>query len=246
MKICAATVTALSLSLIFAAPSAFADVTVDPSDVSPNIYLHAKKHRPVDHQRSRTHTRTADVDNREVDPTVHRKLRCMTEPDGSTYCFGNGAVPDPDAKSKTVTPAQILEAVREIGLPSLKISIQPSATTLVNLDTIFYAQPQPFNKSVNLLDYAIDLTATPINFIWRHGDGTSHTTQTAGAPYPSTAVTYRYKKPAKSLHPSVDVTYQVRYRIDGGAWQTLAQTLRASGPASNLQVKEAAAVLAGN
>ena len=158
---------------------------------------------------------------------------------------GRPAVPVPDTKQQP-TPAQILQAARKIGLPRLRISIQPSTTTLVNLDTIFYARSQPFSRSIELLDYAIDLTATPVNFTWHHGDGTSHSTQTGGAPYPSTAVTYRYQVPAKRLHPSVDVTYRVNYRIDGGPWQTLNQTLRAIGPANSLQVKEAGAVLAGN
>ena len=39
------------------------------------------------------------------------------------------------------------------------------------------------------------------------------------------------------------MTYRVRYRVDGGAWNTIGQTLLASGPAAELEVKEAAPVL---
>jgi hypothetical protein len=56
-------------------------------------------------------------------------------------------------------------------------------------------------------------------------------------------VTHRYRQPADDVHPRVDVTYRVRYRVDGGAWQTIGQTLQASGPAAELDVREAAPVL---
>ncbi len=38
-------------------------------------------------------------------------------------------------------------------------------------------------------------------------------------------VTHRYREPADDVRPRVDVTYRVRYRVDGGAWQTIGQTL---------------------
>lgn len=153
--------------------------------------------------------------------------------------------PPAEPDQAELTPGDILRAIREIGLPSLRINIQPGGETLVNFDTIFYTQPQPFERSVTLLGYDIDLIATPVRFIWRHGDGTSHTTGNPGRPYPAKDVTYRYVKSAKNLHPSVDVTYAVRFRIDGGAWQNLSETLLASGPADELDVKQATPVLTG-
>ncbi|MGA8988746.1 MAG: hypothetical protein WB461_12070 [Aeromicrobium sp.] len=136
-----------------------------------------------------------------------------------------------------------MKAVREIGLPSLAIHIQPREETLVNVPTILYTVPRAFDRSINLLGFAIDLTADPMSFHWVHGDGTTATTNRPGAPYPGMDVTHRYRVPAKSVHPRVDVTYRVRYRVDGGAWQTVGQTLQASGPASTLEVHEAAPVL---
>ncbi|MEO6470184.1 MAG: hypothetical protein ABIR57_00090 [Aeromicrobium sp.] len=131
-------------------------------------------------------------------------------------------------------------------MPRLKINIQPGTATLVNLDTIFYARPQLFQRTITLLGYTIDLVASPTRYTWRHGDGTAHTTTKPGNPYPSKDVTYRYQKPSKRVSPSVDVTYRVRYRVDGAGWQTLSQTLTASGPTGDLEVKEATPVLTGN
>ena len=168
---------------------------------------------------------------------------CIINPDGTTQCFGQPAIPPP-TKPGAPTEGDILTAIKKIGLPSLEINIQPGDETLVNFDTILYARPQPFRRNVNLLDYDIDLVATPARYTWHHGDGTSHTTSQPGGPYPSKDVTYRYQESAQNLRPSVDVTYAVRYRVDGGTWQNLSQTLQASGPTGNLDVREATPVLA--
>ncbi len=142
-----------------------------------------------------------------------------------------------------LTEGDILRAVREIGLPSLKVQIQPGEETLVNIETIFYTRPQPFERSITLLGFDIDLSADPVRYTWVHDDGTASTTSRPGKPYPAMDVTHRYRSPADDVHPRVDVTYRVRYRVDGGAWQTIGQTLQASGPAAELDVREAAPVL---
>ena len=148
-----------------------------------------------------------------------------------------------DSDDPELTEGEILRAVREIGLPSLPVQIQPGSSTLVNVPTIFYTEPKAFNRSVTLLGFDVDLVARPVRYRWLHGDGTASTTSKPGRPYPSTDVTHRYRQPAESVSPRVDVTYRVRYRVDGGAWSTIDQTLLASGPTASLEVKEAAPVL---
>ncbi len=142
-----------------------------------------------------------------------------------------------------LTDGDVLRAVREIGLPSLKVRIQPGEETLVNIETIFYTRPQPFERSITLLGFDIDLVAEPVRYTWVHGDRTVKTTSRPGKPYPAMDVTHRYREPADNVRPRVDVTYRVRYRVDGGGWQTIGQTLQASGPAADLDVREAAPVL---
>lgn len=216
---------------------AFADPKVEPRDGA-NVLLEAENRHPAVRRPTQPIGRAPKDDG-----VPDRKLRCMAQADGTTYCFGMGAVASP-TKPGAPTEGDILTAIKKIGLPSLEINIQPGDETLVNFDTIFYARPQPFRRSVNLLDYDIDLVATPAGYTWRHGDGTSHTTSKPGRPYPSKDVTYRYQESAQNLRPSVDVTYAVRYRVDGGAWQNLSETLQASGPADDLDVREATPVLA--
>ncbi|MGJ9423455.1 hypothetical protein [Aeromicrobium sp. CF3.5] len=175
----------------------------------------------------------------------------MLDTEGVTRCYAEEfdepaeaeADGEEEADERELTEGDVLAAVREIGMPSLPIRIEPGATTLVNVETNFYTDPAPFNRSIELLGFAVDIEATPASFAWTHGDGTSSTTRSPGRAYPHLDVTHRYRAPAATVRPRVDVTYQVRYRVDGGAWAPLSQTLTATGPAGTLAVNEAAPVL---
>ncbi len=218
------------LTFVMPAPG-WADTEVQPSHKDPTLIL--KAHKPhKGHSASPAHSKKPRPVWNCPGAKPGSMAICTSEDIGIGYFRISNRV-----------EAAIITATRTIGLPSLAINIQPGGATLVNLDTIFYAQPQPFTRTVTLLGYDIDLAATPVLFTWHHGDGTSQTTSKPGAPYPSKSVTYRYQQPADHLSPSVDVTYRVRYRVDGGAWQTLGQTLTANGQAGDLEVKEAGAVL---
>src|SRR3712207_410040 len=88
----------------------------------------------------------------------------------TTGCFGG--VP-PAYEPPTVTPGQVLEAIRRVGLPELPTVVQPAGKTLVNFDTNFYTEPQPVTLSLTLLGQAVQVEATPATYRWDFGDGTS-------------------------------------------------------------------------
>ena len=150
---------------------------------------------------------------------------------------------DPDADAPELTQGDILTAVREIGLPSLQILIQPGNKTLVNIQTILYTRPQPFQHTITLLDHTINLIANPTTYHWIHGDGTTNTTTQPGRPYPAKDITHSYRDTHNNLKPKVNVTYTVKYRIDAGPWQTINQPLHTTGPTTTLTVRQAAPVL---
>ena len=223
---------------ILAASPAYAGVDVTPDPTLPGLQLEALKER----EGSKRPAPTSPAD----DPTKPaRQLQCFEGSDGGMSCGDSfETLPGrPDDDEAELTEGDILRAVREIGLPSLKVRIQPGEETLVNIETIFYTQPQPFERSITLLGFDIDLVASPVRYTWVHDDGTVSTTSRPGKPYPAMDVTHRYREPAEDVRPRVDVTYRVRYRVDGGAWQTIGQTLQALGPAAELDVREAAPVL---
>ena len=151
-------------------------------------------------------------------------------------CTYNGLIlscdiPEPGGLAGTVfTPGLARQAVANIPLPGLTLHVQPDGETLVNVPTIFWADPQPFETSIDLLGREIEIEATPVSFTWVHGDGTTQTTDHPGKPYPRQDITHRYWQPSE-LEARVDTTYSVRFSIDGGGWTDLGEVLVAAGPA---------------
>lgn len=171
-------------------------------------------------------------------------------PDGTwdplySQCFGRPPTAA-DAPAATVTPALVLTALRRIGLPAVQARTQPQEKTLVNFETIFYAEPQTFSRTITLLGQSVDVEARPARYVWHHGDGTSAATTTPGAPYPSKAVTHEYTDAHRTVDASVDVVYAARFRVAGGAWQDIAETVTISGPSTSLRISEATPVLSGS
>jgi hypothetical protein len=162
-----------------------------------------------------------------------------------TQCFGRPPTVA-DTPRPQVTPGMVLNALRRIGLPELTARTQPADKTLVNFATIFYAEPEPFARSIRLLGRQVDVEATPSQFTWHYGDGTSESTTTPGAPYPSKEITYSYTDAHTTVSTSVDVTYAARFRVNGGGWQDIAETVTITGPPTDLRISEATAVLSGN
>jgi hypothetical protein len=145
-----------------------------------------------------------------------------------------------------VTPGMILSAAKRLGLPALEVRVQPAGKTLVNFPTIFYTRPQPFDHTITLLGQSIEVQAQPTEYEWLFGDGQTLSGNRPGRPYPAEEITHIYANAHLTVHPRVDVTYSIRYRIGGGGWQQLADTVMVPGPAANLRIAEATPVLSGN
>jgi hypothetical protein len=180
--------------------------------------------------------RVACADPNEIGYLVERRLR-NTQSDGwqldGTLCEG--------PSGPILTPGLILDAVRRVGLPSMSVQAPPE--TFVNYETVVYTRADTFARTVTLLGFTVDIEATPSQFHWSYGDGVSETTTTAGRPYPATDITHTWTDAHRTFHPSVDVTYQIRFRVDGGAWRTLADTITIQGPNGDVRIREATGML---
>lgn len=162
-----------------------------------------------------------------------------------SQCFGRPPTVA-DTPQPTVTPGLVLNALRRIGLPALQAKTQPTEKTLVNFDTIFYAEPQPFRRTLTLLGQRVDVEATPTLYTWHHGDGTTATTTAPGAPYPAMDITHQYTHAHTTVQARVDVTYTARFRVNNGAWHDITETVTTTGPTNALRISEATAVLSGD
>ena len=140
----------------------------------------------------------------------------------------------------------VLNALRQLGLPALTARTQPRDKTLINFATIFYTEPQPFARTITLLGQQVQVEANPSSYLWHHGDGTTAATTGPGAPYPAKDITHEYSDAHVTVATSVDVTYAARFKVVGGDWQDINETVTINGPPTALRISEASAVLSGD
>jgi hypothetical protein len=152
-------------------------------------------------------------------------------------CGGSATVGD----RPMLTPDMVFEAVRRIGLPASSVEVPPE--TFVNYETTVYTVPVEFARTVTLLGFTVDVRAHASRFDWHFGDGAALTTSTPGAPHPSDEVTHTWEDAHRTFHPRVDTTYTVSYRVDGGPWLDLGDTVSVTGSESSVRIKEASPVL---
>lgn len=220
-----------------------ADVGVSPDPFKPSVEIEAREWTPGI-QASPGLGSTAIGNSRPP-----REAACgMPDRIETTWRCGwwdlPGEEPDVEApEGAELTAAQVRRAVREIPMPALEVRVQPGERTLVNVPTIFYTEPRAVRESVTLLGHRIEVEATAVSYRWHHGDGSSQRTWDPGAAHPHESVTHAYEHTADRVSPRVDVTYSVRYRVDGGPWTPLGEDLTAAGPSTTLEVDEAAPVL---
>ena len=145
----------------------------------------------------------------------------------------------PRRNNRDVIQTQVQTAVRTLKVPALTAVTQPGDQALINIPTILYTTPVPFTRDVTLLGQTIRIQADPAAYRWHHGDNTSQTTRTPGAPYPRKDVTHTYTKPQANTRVRVDTIYRIRYRLPDGTWQTVPDTLTITGPTTTITIHEA-------
>lgn len=160
----------------------------------------------------------------------------------ASACFGE----KPEAVAPIVTDERVLEAVRRLGLPRLTVRVQPIGETLVNFETIFYAEPREWVRTVRLLGHSVEVEASAASYEWVFGDGSAMSTEGPGAPYPAAEVVHEYADAHVLVRPRVDVAYAISYRVDGGGWRSVEETVPAAGLPVRLRIREATALLVGD
>ncbi len=157
----------------------------------------------------------------------------------SYYCSGESA-PAP-----TVTPGLVATALRRIDLPNSELVIQPpDGKTLVNFETNFYTEAEPFNRTVRLLGQQVELRIETHSFTWHFDDGDSVTTEEPGTPYPKLTVTHDYLQVGQYA-PSVDTTWVADFRVNGGPWRPVPGSVTIDGDPVGLRAIEARPTLVG-
>jgi len=167
----------------------------------------------------------------------------------ATTCFGD-QVP---GASPAVTMAMVLNAFHNTAWAKPMISTEPKGNvTLVSLDTYYkvnWAAPgfqpdqvEPIDPAT-MLGFQVEIRPRLDHFTYVFGDGQDFgPTSNEGGVYPSGGITHQYLK-AGDYPARVDTTFGADFRINGGAWAPIPDTVTVPGPATNVTVKTARAQL---
>jgi len=152
---------------------------------------------------------------------------------------GDVCVPEDEVDDVNIAQL-ILREFKRISWPSSRLVVQPpGGKTLVNLETNFYTSDhKPVARTVTIAKQQVTIEAFPSTYVFHFGDETRTSTASPGRPYPDLDVTHTYASTG-DVAVSLDTTYSGRYRIGGGEWVTIPETLTVAGAAQDLEVVEA-------
>lgn len=139
------------------------------------------------------------------------------------------------------TRALVIAMFKDLDWSDSDLVVQPpGGKTLVNLESNFYtANTEPQTINVTLDGQTVAVTAVPIGYEWHFGDGSSTTTESAGAPYPDLDVTHVYTEVDEHV-VSVDTQYgAASFTVNGGPPEQIPSTVWVPGEEQDLEVVEA-------
>lgn len=163
---------------------------------------------------------------------------------------GHVCLEDPAEITAEISAASVAREFRRLDWPQANLVIQPpDGETLVNLETIFHTPDTvPVTQTITLLGQQVEIEATPTTWTWhwaqprdRAADASheAHTSTEPGGAYPDRTITHAYTLADTTVHPSLDVTYTGRFRVNDGAWQTIPDDHTVRGTPQPLTVLEA-------
>lgn len=145
-----------------------------------------------------------------------------------------------------VTMAMIINAFHQTPWSQPQITTQPVGNvTLVGLDTYYQVnwtaqgyQPGETDP-VTLLGYRVEIRPRLDHFTYVFGDGDTFgpTTETGGV-YPTGTITHPYLH-AGTYPTHVDTTFAADFRINGGPWAPIPDTVTVPGPTTTVTVRTA-------
>lgn len=150
-----------------------------------------------------------------------------------------------------VDPVSVaLELLNHLPIPDLTIDANPSPG-LVALPSWFWIDGYdgaPITASDSLSGTTVDVEIEPLRYRWAFGDGTTVETTSLGQRYPAESdIQHVYEQSSLvaggAFSVTVDVTFAARYRVNGGAWETLDSITRSFS--NDYPVQQLQSVLVG-
>lgn len=138
---------------------------------------------------------------------------------------------DEDAPAEEESEPVIITVTRsdfaELPLDLPTVHLQPERDWfLVNMDTLVYTDGAPQMLETTVLDVPVRVRATPVEFSWDFGDGSSPLVTTeAGAPWPAEDIAHVYQREAENVAITLTTTWSGEFQVGGqGPWIPIAGT----------------------
>ncbi|RPF19503.1 hypothetical protein EDD34_0052 [Myceligenerans xiligouense] len=137
-------------------------------------------------------------------------------------------------------PAAAARAFRNMTIEPSSLAVQPpDGWTLVNLDTIAYAEDEPRMVDTTLFGVPVSIRAVPDTYTWNWGDGTSATGPDPGGPYPDHTVAHAYLAPGKATI-TLTTTWRGQFRLPGDQiWRDVAGQATTVTQSPPIEIREA-------
>ncbi|MBE1877556.1 hypothetical protein [Myceligenerans pegani] len=137
-------------------------------------------------------------------------------------------------------PAAAARAFRNMTIEPSTLAVQPpDGWTLVNLDTIAYAEDEPRVLDTNLFGIPVSIRAVPDAYTWNWGDGTSDTGTDPGAPYPNHTVAHAYSSPGTATI-TLTTTWRGQFRLPGDqSWRDVPGRATTTSQSPPIEIREA-------
>jgi len=151
----------------------------------------------------------------------------------------------PLLSSPGTTPASIAEEiVRNLPVPGLTVQANPRPG-MVNVPTWFWLDYDgaPLTKTVEAFGVVVRVLASPREYRWEFGDGSSLVTHSRGKPYPTPSdVQHTYQRATSSGYSvTANLVFDIQFSVNGGPQQTLPPLVRSAN--TQLPVQQMQAVL---
>lgn len=143
----------------------------------------------------------------------------------------------------SVDPASVAAELRDhVPVPDVGVGVNP-ATGMVAMPSWFWVEGYdgaPIRTSRTLGDTTVEVKITPTGYRWSFGDGATRETNSLGQPYPQVSdIRHTYQQSSLTVggafRVAVEITFSVRYRVDGGPWQPLDPITRSFATAYPVQ-----------
>ena len=146
----------------------------------------------------------------------------------------------------SVDPVSIAAELRDqVLVPDITVGVNPEVG-LVAMPVWFWIEGydgSAIRTSETLGGTTVEVEITPTNYRWSFGDGAAINTASLGRPYPQASdIRHSYEQSSLSaagaFAVTVEISFSVRYRVDGGGWQPLdpiSRSFTAAYPVQQLQ-----------